>query len=91
MTGQELIKPANPTLEATLVENQKLKEEVFAMNRLVKELQSQLGAAGITDDIRDEVRQRMAAGLSQEQAIEVTRKQHQHDADLAREAAKGKS
>jgi hypothetical protein len=78
----------NPTLEAALVENAKMKEEIQALKKLVKDLEVQLGAAGITEDIRDEVNERMRAGLGREDAIEVTRRQRAHDRQLAEQKAK---
>jgi len=72
----------SPALQQLAVENDKLKRELEGMRGVVKGLEAQLKLTGITDDIREEVQIRMRLGLSQQDAIDVVRRQRAHDAAL---------
>ncbi len=69
-------------LEQVAAENVKLKAELEALRGVVKGLEAQLQLTGMTDDIRDEVMERVRMGLPRHQAIEVVRRQRAHDAEL---------
>jgi len=68
-------------------ENAKLKSELEALRGVVKQLEGQLRSSGITEDIREEVQQRMRMGLNQTDAVEVVRRQRAHDAQQKELAA----
>jgi cell division protein FtsB len=80
------VEAKGPALQQVAAENEKLKKEIEALRGVVKGLESQLKLTGITDDIRDEVQSRMRMGLSQQDAIDVVRRQRAHDADLKEQA-----
>jgi len=84
-------KPETPslTVQQLAVENAKLRQELDAMRAVVARLEQQLRLTGITDDIREEVQAKMRAGLSQQDAIDVVRRQRAHDAE--QKATAGKS
>lgn len=76
----------SPTLEATLLQNEQLRRERDALNARVKDMEKNFAAVGITADIAEEVKQRMAAGLSQQDAVEVTRRNLEHQRNLNHQA-----
>lgn len=76
----------SPALQQVAAENEKLKREIEALRGVVRGLESQLKLTGMTDDIREEVQARMRFGLSQQDAIEVVRRQRAHEQELKEQA-----
>jgi hypothetical protein len=78
----------SPALAQLAIENEKLKKDNEALRGIVKGLEAQLKLTGITDDIRDEVQLKMRAGLTQQDAIDVVRRQRAHDEEMKQAAGK---
>src|SRR5438045_591076 len=86
MAKQEIQEQKSETPSVTMAglaaENVKLKGELEALRGIVRQLEAQLKSSGITEDIRDDVQQRIRMGLSQQDAVEVVRRQRAHDQQL---------
>jgi hypothetical protein len=81
----------SPAMQQLAVENASLKQQIEALRGVIRGLEAQLKLTGITDDIREEVTAKMRAGLSQQDAIDVVRRQRAHDAQLKAQQEAGKS
>lgn len=75
-------------------ENAKLKAALEAAEKRADDLAAELkakpkgGGGGLSADDAELVKLKMAAGLTQAQAVEVIRSQKAHDAELAKAAGK---
>jgi hypothetical protein len=79
-----------PSVEERLAQLEEQNKRLLAENRNVKAQLRQAAFGDLPEEAEEAVQEKIRAGLTREQAIEVVKQQTLHDARLAEDAKKAK-